>query len=143
MSSLRGKRVFYVEDDLKNLTLTQAILEVAGATFTSERWLKNTTLAKLRAAQPLDIILLDLMYPNGVTGYQIFELIRADAAFNHVPIVAVSASDPAVEIPRLRQVGFNGFIAKPITLHTFPKQVAAAIAGEAVWCAGDFVTSWL
>ncbi len=132
---LKGKRIFYVEDDLKNLTLTRAILENAGAFFASENWVREQTIAKIKSYMPLDLILLDLMFPRHVTGYQVFEAIREDLLLATVPIVAISASDPSLEIPRAQGLGFAGFISKPINLRQFPQQVAACINGEPLWLA--------
>jgi CheY-like chemotaxis protein len=130
---LEGKRIFYVEDDVKNRSLVQIILEQAGATIGFERWGKDQTLPRLRAFAPVDLILLDLMLPRGVTGYDVFDAIRAEPEFAHVPIVAISASDPSIEIPRTRARGFAGFISKPIDLQSFPTQISTLINGQQIW----------
>jgi two-component system cell cycle response regulator DivK len=57
--------------------------------------------------------------------------------FKDVPIIAVSAMDPAIAIPEARIRGFSGFIAKPIEAHLFPEQVARVINGEEVWYVGE------
>jgi CheY-like chemotaxis protein len=132
---LKGKRIFYVEDDLKNLTLTRAILENAGAFFASENWIREQTIPKIISYRPLDLILLDLMFPKNVSGYQVFEAIRTEKLLDDVPIVAVSASDPSLEIPKARNMGFAGFISKPISIHDFPRQIVSCMAGTQVWYA--------
>ena len=132
MFPLQGKRIFCIEDDPRNRAIAQMILEQAGATVGFERWGRDETLTKLKAFAPVDIILLDLMFPGGISGYAIFDSIRSDAQFADVPIVAVSASDPAIEIPKARRKGFSGFISKPIDLRLFPQQVQAFIAGESL-----------
>ena len=48
-------------------------------------------------------------------------------------MVAVSALDPAIAIPKAKQVGFTGFIAKPIDLETFGDQLIDVLTGRAVW----------
>lgn len=131
--NLQGKRIFYVEDDVKNRSLVQIILEQAGAIIGFECWGKDQTLPRLRAFAPVDLILLDLMLPKGVTGYDVFDSIRADEAFAAVPIAAISASDPSIEIPKLRARGFSGFLSKPIDLHTFPIQIGTLINREQIW----------
>ena len=82
---------------------------------------------------PVDIILMDLMLRFGVSGYEIFDQLRELPEFASIPVLAVSASDPEVEMPRLRAKGFAGFVSKPISFQEFPLQVAAAIEGEKVW----------
>lgn len=132
---LKDKRIFYIEDDLKNRSIVQAILEQAGARFSFERWGKDETLQRLHDFSPVDIILLDLMFPDHVSGYDIYARIRADSQFAAVPILIVSAADPAIEMPKARKLGLSGFIAKPIDFRLFPQQIADCLAGQAVWYA--------
>jgi two-component system cell cycle response regulator DivK len=77
-----------------------------------------------------------LMFPRNVSGYDIFEVIHNDPRFAHLPVVAVSASDPSIEVPRTRAKGFAGFISKPITLQQFPDQIAAVLNHESIWHIG-------
>jgi len=47
--------------------------------------------------------------------------------------VAVSASESAVAIPKVKAKGFAGFISKPIDYDRFPNQIVAVLNQEAVW----------
>lgn len=84
---------------------------------------------------PIDLILLDLMFPNHISGYDIFDRIRENPTFAHIPIVAISAADPALEMSKARAKGFSGFIGKPINLLQFPQQIVQLLEGEQVWYA--------
>ncbi len=130
---LAGKRIFYIEDDNKNRAIAQMILEREGAAMGFERWGRSELIARLAAFMPVDLILLDLMLPHGVTGYDVFDAIRSQPGFEHTPIVALSASDPAIEVPKTQARGFAGFISKPISLTTFPQQIVSLISGEHIW----------
>jgi CheY-like chemotaxis protein len=130
--SLEGKRIFIVEDNLANRAIEQMLLEQDGAKIAFERW-GTETVKKLRQFMPVDVILLDLMFPNGITGYDIFTDIRAYPEFRHIPIVAVSASDPSSAIPQTRTYGFNGFISKPVNFDLFADHIASIINGQAIW----------
>lgn len=130
--SLKNKRIFIVEDDLRNKAIAQMLLERAGAIVTFDRWGLDTV-AKLRHFTPVDVILLDLMFPRGVTGYDVFKQIRAHTEFVNVPIVAVSAADASEAIPRTQDLGFSGFIAKPVDFAGFANQIERIIAGHALW----------
>ena len=129
---LKNRRIFIVEDNVTNRSVMQLLLEQQGAVIAFERW-GNETNQRLKAFAPVDIILLDLMFPNNVTGYEIFDRIRELPEFNAVPIVAVSASDSSTAIPLTREKGFAGFISKPIKFAQFPQQIADLIAGKNVW----------
>ncbi len=129
---LSGKRIFIVEDDVGNRSIAQFMLEAQGATIAFDRWGKDAVL-RLRAFAPVHLILLDLMLPVPLTGFDVFDQIRANPEFDGIPIVAVSATDAGSVLPKLQEKGFNGFIAKPISFRTFPQQVAAVMNGEEVW----------
>jgi CheY-like chemotaxis protein len=132
---LQDKRIFIIEDNLSNRAIMQILLEQNGAKTSFERW-GTETLPRLKAFAPVDIILLDLMFPRGVTGYDLFEQIRKDNQFIAVPIVAVSASEPSEAIPKTKEKGFSGFISKPVDYDRFPEQIIAILNKEPVWDGG-------
>jgi CheY-like chemotaxis protein len=127
--SLQGKRIFIVEDNVQNKTIMQLLLEMQGATIAIDRWGRDT-LRRLQAFAPVDLILMDLMLPNNVTGYELFNLIRVLPEFASVPIIAVSAADPSESTVKTQAYGFAGFIAKPIEFEAFPQQIAQILARE-------------
>jgi two-component system, cell cycle response regulator len=132
MTILARKRIFVVEDDPNNISVTSYILRQQGATILVDSW-NSHTVNLLCDYLPVDIILLDLMLLRGLSGYDVFSQLKTDPALAHIPVIAVSASDPAIEIPKAKAMGFAGFIGKPINLHLFPHQVLACLAGEPVW----------
>lgn len=129
---LKGKRIFVIEDNNYNLSILLTILQKAGAETFYDRWGVDS-LQRLIDHQPIDVILLDLMFPNGVTGYEVFAAIHSDPTSAVIPIIAVSAADPNEEIPKLQQAGFAGFIRKPVNFFQLPQQILAVLEGEAVW----------
>lgn len=132
---LKDKHIFIIEDNLENRIILRIALHRHGAQVNFERWGRDIQ-THLEAAMPVHVIILDLMFPNGVTGYDIFDRIRQISSFAAVPIVAVSAADPYTALPLCRAKGFQGFIAKPIDDELFPVQIADIIAGKNVWYAG-------
>lgn len=132
---LHGKRIFIVEDNLQNRIVYMMTLKIQGAEIEFERWGRDA-MWRLRGMSQVDLIILDLMLHDGVTGYNIFDEIRKLPNYDSVPIIAVSASEPAVAIPKTQEKGFAGFIAKPVDDILFPQQIAAVLNGEQVWSAG-------
>jgi CheY-like chemotaxis protein len=130
---LNDKRVFIIEDNIDNRIITQVLLEQQGAQTAFERWGGADSIKRLHEFAPVDLIILDLMFPNQVTGYDVFDRIRREAAFEQVPIVAVSATDPITAIPLVRAKGFSGFISKPIDYDLFPRQLVRIMNCETVW----------
>ncbi len=129
---LANKRIFIIEDDPKNLTIMQVLLHQCKVQTHFERWGKDTV-SRLEKFAPVDMILLDLNFPNNVTGYDIFDDIRKVPAFASVPVVAVSASDASTAIPKTQAKGFAGFISKPIDIMLFPEQIASILDGKKIW----------
>jgi two-component system cell cycle response regulator DivK len=129
---LEGKRIFLVEDNIGNQAIAQTLLEAHGATVVSHRSGQNVV-AHLEKFHPIDLIILDLMLPSGVTGYDIFSVIREHDIFDDVPIIAMSVIDRSLAVPQAKKRGFSGFISKPIKFQKFPEQIARVIAGESIW----------
>lgn len=133
---LKDKRIFIVEDNMQNRLIFQMALIRQGASVDFERWGRDT-IYHMQNTSRIDLIVLDLMLADGISGFDIFDQIRALPKYNSVPIIAVSAMDPSIAIPKARAQGFSGFIAKPIDNMLFPKQLASIIEGEHVWSVGE------
>lgn len=59
-----------------------------------------------------DLVLLDLALP-GLTGWEVLSALRAEPATSHVPVVIVTAHGESGSASRARDLGADGFIAKP------------------------------
>lgn len=129
---LENKHVFVVEDNAQNLAIVSAVLRRNGATVSFDRWGIETA-ERMARLNKIDIILLDLMFPRGVTGYDVFDKIKSYPELADIPIVAVTASDPSVEMNKVRDKGFSGFISKPINHKVFATQIATVLEGTPVW----------
>jgi CheY-like chemotaxis protein len=133
---LKGKHIFIVEDNVQNRVVFKIALLMHGAMVDFERS-GEETIQRLQSLKKVDLIILDLMLRGGISGFALFEAIRRLPQFVQVPIIAVSAAEPATAIPLARKMGFSGFIAKPIDDDLFPKQIAAIIGGEQIWHVGE------
>jgi CheY-like chemotaxis protein len=132
MKPLQGKRIFVVEDNVENRVVYQIFFTHECAVFEFERW-GAQTIVQMKRFKPIDLIILDLMLPRGLTGYHLFDQIRAQPEFADVPVIAISAADPSIAIPKVREKGFAGFIAKPIDGTRFAEQLRRILAGESLW----------
>lgn len=65
------------------------------------------------AAEPPDLVLLDVMMP-GLSGYEVCRSLRADPRHALLPVVLVTALDPAAERVKGLEAGADDFISKPI-----------------------------
>jgi CheY-like chemotaxis protein len=128
-TGLRGTRIFVVEDNLANRVIMELILEHAGAALGFEETGQQVGSA-MQAFGSVDLILLDLMLPQGRTGFEILKEIRAIPEYASVPVVAVSARDAGEIIPSLREAGFAGLLSKPIAFERFARQLIRVLTAE-------------
>lgn len=129
---LEGKRILVVEDDVVNMAVYASILRRTGATIIQDPW-NAETIDLIKKHLPIDLIILDLMLRFGMSGYTIFDEIRLEPELASIKILAVSAADPGIEIPKAQAKGFAGFIPKPIQMMIFAEQLATCINGEMLW----------
>lgn len=126
--------VLYVEDDPQSRKLMSMLLK-------GRMKLPHVTIledsenfqAHVEALDPKpDIILLDI-HMKPINGFEMLTLLREYAWVENTPIVALTASVMSEEVQRLRSIGFDGCLAKPIDLQTFPETLERILDGETIW----------
>ncbi|NTU79206.1 MAG: hybrid sensor histidine kinase/response regulator [Chloroflexales bacterium] len=68
---------------------------------------------ELLRAQPVDLIMLDIMMPV-MNGFEALAVMKADPALRHLPVVVVSALDDIASIARCVTLGAEDFLFKPV-----------------------------
>ena len=121
----RGIRVLLVEDNEMNQQVATELLESAGAVVTvaDHGAIAVKLLREGPQPPPFDIVLMDLQMPE-MDGYTATRLLRADARFADLPIVAMTAHALVEERERCLQAGMNDHVTKPIE----PDALFAALA---------------
>ena len=84
-----------------------------------------TALTVARKEEP-DVIVLDLGLPGG-DGMLVIERLKSVSALAHVPVIVVSARDPASSGPLVLEAGATAFVAKPIEMDRFLLAVRSAL----------------
>lgn len=112
--------VLIVEDNDKSRKLARDVLQYGGFR-TLEAGTGAEALILARVALP-DVIVLDIQLPDG-DGVAVLRRLRAEPATAAIPVVAVTAYAMAADRERLLAAGFDGYLAKPISVHAFPEQV--------------------
>lgn len=135
MVDLKGKRIAIIEDNITNMAVFATALRRHGVSVLQDAWNTGTS-DFLIDSLPVDLILLDIMLRRGINGYEVFQEWQTHPELREIPVIAVSSLDAESEIPKAKNMGFAGFIAKPISLVSFPQQIANCIAGEKVWSTG-------
>ncbi len=131
-STLKGKRILVIEDDVKNLAVFATTLHRAGASVIQDHWNAGAT-GFATQNLPIDLIVLDLMLRKGISGYDIVDQLKANPRTAHIPVVIVSSLDAESEIPKAKAKGCAGFISKPISVLDFPDQLVEVLDGKQIW----------
>ena len=130
---LKGKHIFLIEDDPVNFAVLQTILKAQGAFVLHDHWGDTTLYNMVNYPYELDMIIIDLMLPGDVTGYDIFDAIKNEPKLKDIITVIVSASDPDIEIPQAQEKGFTSFISKPVNRGKLPQQLLNIMEGKSIW----------
>jgi len=66
-------------------------------------------------AKPPDLMLLDINLP-GLSGYEVCELLKQDAALRHIPVIFISAMDDVIDKVQAFEVGGVDYLTKPVQM---------------------------
>jgi CheY-like chemotaxis protein len=119
--NLSGLHVLLVEDNAVNRLVASRLLQKLGiAVDIAEDG--ALAVAKLNAAPAAyDLVLMDIQMPV-MDGLEATRKLRADARFDALPIIAMTADAMADDRQRCLDVGMQDYVAKPIEV---PKLLAA------------------
>ena len=107
----RAARILVVDDTPANVKL---LVDVLGATgYDAQGASSGEQALALIAAQPPDLVLLDIMMP-GLSGYEVCRQLRADPATALLPVVLCTSLDPQQERLKGIEAGADDFLAKPV-----------------------------
>jgi adenylate cyclase len=104
--------VLVVDDVALNVKLLADLLVAKGYRTCSAT--SGAEALRVLAAERPDLVLLDVMMP-GMSGYDVCREIRADPALAMLPVVLVTALDPAEERAKGLDAGADDFLSKPVS----------------------------
>ena len=79
------------------------------------------------AEQPFDLVLLDIMMPE-LTGYEVLEIMKGDAALAHIPVVMITAATEEDSIVRCLGLGADDHLPKPFNPAILRARVGSSLA---------------
>ncbi len=116
-------RVLFVDDEPDNLEVVAETLEFYGAEVCTALN-GQEALAHLADFLP-NLIITDLSMPI-MDGWQLRTNIKANATLQNIPILALSAHAMAGDKERALAAGFDGYVTKPVNIHTFLDDIRLA-----------------
>ena len=119
-------RILVVEDNDRNLKLVRDVLQFAGYEVVEAR--SGEQGVELATDDPPDLVLMDLQLP-GIDGAEALRRLRAIPATARVPVVALTAFAMKEDRERTVRAGFDGYVAKPLSVRALPDQVRAYLDG--------------
>lgn len=108
------RRVLYIEDNIVNISLMQAILSQLSDVELTCAESPQEGLHLAHALKP-DLILTDIQLP-GMDGLAVLAKLRADEATRSIPVVAVSANALQSDVDAALAAGFQSYVTKPLDL---------------------------
>jgi two-component system cell cycle response regulator DivK len=114
--------ILIVDDNENNRKLARDVLEFAGfTTLVATGGIEGVALAQEHLPA---LVLMDIRMPD-LSGTDALKLLREDSRTAEIPIVALTSSTMHGDEERFLKEGFDGYLAKPISVKDFPDQVRA------------------
>lgn len=107
-----SKTIMIVDDELNILVPLQFLLEQNGFQVVLAQSGRDA-LQALEKSKP-DLILLDIMLPD-LDGYEIFQMIRANPAWDDVKVIFLTAKNRDGDIAKGLNLGVDAYVTKPFS----------------------------
>jgi two-component system cell cycle response regulator DivK len=120
-------KILLAEDNATNRYLATFLLEKAGFAVIHAR--NGAEAVRLALAEPPDLILMDIQMPE-MDGYEATRRIHAESALAGIPIVAVTSYAMTEDREKALQMGFSGYIEKPINPQKLIAEISQFLIGK-------------
>lgn len=114
---------FLVVDDFSTMRrIVRNLLKELGYTNVDEAEDGAVALQKLKGGGGFQFVITDWNMPN-MTGIELLKAIRAEATFNGLPVLMITAEAKKENIIEAAQSGASGYIVKPFTAATLEEKM--------------------
>ena len=118
----RARTILVVDDDSDLLDMVQMVLEGSG--YRTIGFSSGADALQFLAAEPVDLILLDMMMP-AMDGWTFRREQLSSPSAAHIPVVVFTGDDRAEE--KAVEVTASGYVKKPVCVANLLKVVANAL----------------
>jgi CheY-like chemotaxis protein/signal transduction histidine kinase/HAMP domain-containing protein len=110
--ALIGKKVLVVDDDVRNIFALSSVIERRGMTVITAGTGREA-IARLESTPDVAIVLMDIMMPE-MDGYETMQVMRQNASFRRLPIIALTAKAMKGDREKCLEAGASEYLAKPV-----------------------------
>jgi HAMP domain-containing protein/CheY-like chemotaxis protein/signal transduction histidine kinase len=110
--ALIGRKVLIVDDDVRNIFALSSVLERRGMSVLTAGTGREA-ITTLESTPDVAIVLMDIMMPE-MDGYETMQVIRQNAAFRRLPIIALTAKAMKGDREKCLEAGASEYLAKPV-----------------------------
>jgi len=130
-ADVTGARILVVDDNATNREILLRQLKAWGAR-SDEAPDGKTGLRFLRAAaaegDPYQVAMLDMQMPH-MSGEELGRQVRADASLRETHLVVMTSIGERGDAQRLKEIGFSGYLTKPVRQSELFDSLVAVLAG--------------
>jgi CheY-like chemotaxis protein len=128
-TSLGGVKILIAEDDMRTVYALSALLRGKGAeVLVADNG--REALSSLDEHPDVSVVLMDVMMPE-MDGYEAMSLLRKDARFERLPVIALTAKAMKGERERCISAGASDYLSKPIDTEKLMSALVSWTAAEA------------
>lgn len=122
---LEGGDIVIVDDEPNNLSVLKRILIERG--YRVRPAINGEVALKAVQSRPPDLILLDVLMPGGMNGFQVCEHLKADERLRDIPVLFISALTETAEKLKAFEIGGLDYINKPFQAEEVLARVGAQL----------------
>ena len=115
-----AKRVLVVEDNDLNRKLFCDVLKASG--FAVEPCADGELAINAARAFDPDLVIMDIQLPN-ISGMELIGQLKRDLSLARIPVLAVTAYAGKGDEDKIRDVGAEGYLSKPVSIGPFMRVV--------------------
>jgi len=115
------KKILIVEDNPQNMKLMEMLLEAKGYILLEA--IDGEQAMDVATTERPDLILMDIQLPK-MSGLEVTRKLRQLPAFNHIPIIAITAYAMKGDKEKFIKAGCDAYLPKPIDIHELPRVIS-------------------
>ena len=128
MKDLSESRILIVDDVKANVDV---LVEALRGHYKLSVALDGASALRSLERNPPDLMLLDIMMPPGIDGYEVCRQIRASEATREIPVMFLSALEDVKDKTRGFEAGGNDYLTKPFEILEVKARVQALLKAKA------------